>query len=82
MSVGTYGTNDRLGSDDHMYYKPEDSALEVIIYKHIPDIQTSDLTFSQLYVSCEALPRGIHDQRVPPEKRMNLKLSYLWHLTV
>jgi hypothetical protein len=51
MPVGTYGTNDRLRSDDHMYYKPVDSVLEVTICKHIPDIQTSDSTSFQLNVS-------------------------------
>lgn len=80
--MGTYGTNDRLRGDDHTYYKPGDSFSEVIIYKHIPDIQTYDSTFFQVNVSCTVLPRGIHGERVPPEKEMTLELSCLWHLTV
>jgi hypothetical protein len=72
MSQGTYGTNDWLRSDDHKYYTQEDSVSEVTIYKNIPDSRTSDLIFSQLYVSCEALPIGIH----------RLELSCLSHLLV
>lgn len=80
--MGTYGTNDQLRSDDHMYYKPEDSFSEVIIYKHILDTQTSDSIFFQLNASCKALPRGVHRETVPQEKRMSLELSCFWHQTV
>jgi hypothetical protein len=68
MSLGTYGTNDWLRNGDHKYYTQEDSASAVSIYKHIPDSRTSDLIFSQLYVSCEALPIGIRRLRASPEK--------------
>lgn len=72
MSLRTYGTNDWLRSDDHKYYTQEDSVSEVTIYKNIPGSHTSDLIFSQLNVSYEALPIGIH----------RLELCRLSHLLV
>jgi hypothetical protein len=79
-SLGTYDTNDRLHNDGHMYYIQADSVLEVTFYKNIPDIQTSDLTFSQLCVSCEALPRRTHRRRVFPGKKKSLEFYCLHHL--
>jgi hypothetical protein len=60
-----------------MYYTQEDSVLEVRVYKHTQDIQIFDLIFSQLNVFWSALPRGIHRERVSPEKKMSPELSCL-----